>query len=253
MINSETDRKLREMNLSRMAKEYARQNGNITMDTIPFEDRFRMLVDEEYSGRKDAGIKRLIKKSGILLTDACPRNLYTGAERQLEYIAVQNLSTCNFIRENRNVIITGSTGSGKTWLASCIGVSACRQGIPVVYASLEDFCNDIAASEDDLKLRKNTFRHYTKCRLLIIDEFLRCPLSAENAGRLLRIIDYRYDHDAPVIFCSQYVWEKWFDKLGDKATAEALIDRIKNRAYIMKIVSSGKSMREITGGEPVEL
>ena len=131
MINSETDRKLREMNLSRMAKEYARQNGNITMDTIPFEDRFRMLVDEEYSGRKDAGIKRLIKKSGILLTDACPQNLYTGAERQLAYIAVQNLSTCNFIRENRNVIITGSTGSGKTWLASCIGVSACRQGIPL--------------------------------------------------------------------------------------------------------------------------
>ena len=122
MINNTTIDKLIEMRLTSMADAFRLQMDDSSMKEVPFEDRFGMLVDIEYTSRKNNRLKRLIKRAQFEQPDACVSDIDYKHGRKLNKTLIQNLATCDYMTEYRNIFITGATGSGKSYLARALDV-----------------------------------------------------------------------------------------------------------------------------------
>ena len=129
MINQSTIDKLIEMRLSSMADAFRIQMNDPSMKEVPFEDRFGMLVDVEYTNRKNNRLKRLIRKAELEQPDASIAAIDYQSGRKLNKALISRLATCEYITEYRNIFITGATGSGKTYMACAFGMEACKQKV----------------------------------------------------------------------------------------------------------------------------
>jgi len=244
MLNEDTKRKLIEMRMSTMASEFAAQLDNPEYGKLSFDERFGMLVDAEYLNRKNNRQQRLMRKAGFSYPGACVEDIDYRPDRDLNPELLLRLGTCNYIRENHNVIIQGATGSGKTYLACALGVAAVRQFYSVKYVRLPDLLSDLQAAR-----MMGTFRSvvdsYAKVKLLILDEWLLYPLADDTSRDLLELAERRY-HVASTIFCSQFSTQGWYDKIPNPLLAEAICDRIVHDSYTITV--KGKdSMRKVNG------
>ena len=148
MTNQSTIDKLIEMRLSSMADSFRIQMADPTMKEVPFEDRFGMLVDVEYTNRKNNRLKRLIRQAELEQPDASIAAIDYQSGRKLNKALISRLVTCEYISEYRNIFITGATGSGKTYLACAFGMEACKQYYTVKYVRLPDLLLDMQAARD---------------------------------------------------------------------------------------------------------
>jgi len=135
MTTQSTIDKLIEMRLTAMSDAFIIQKDDPKMKDVPFEDRFGMLVDLEYSNRKSNSLKRLIKNAGFNQTDASIIDINYTSGRKLNRELISRLATCEYITEHRNLFITGATGSGKTYMACAFGMEACKQRFKTKYAA----------------------------------------------------------------------------------------------------------------------
>lgn len=242
MIYEETKRKMREMHLSAMRDALEQQMLDSSAFSMSFEDRLGMLIDAEYLARKNNKLKRLMKAASFTDPSACIEALDFLPERRLNKELIMLLSTCQFIEDKRNVIVQGPTGSGKTFLATALGVCAVKRFYYVKYIRLPDLMCDVR-----IALANNTFRQlinaYAKFRLLILDEWLLYPLSEEDSRNLLEIVDCRSRYGS-TIFCSQFEVQGWYDKIADPLIAEAVCDRIVHNAYTVTL-GGKESMRKL--------
>ena len=126
MTNQSTIDKLIEMRLTAMSDAFITQNSDPKMKDVPFEDRFGMLVDVEYTSRKNNSLKRLIRSAAFDQPDAYVADINYTSGRKLNRTLIERLSTCEYIAEHRDIFITGATGSGKTYLACAFGMEACK-------------------------------------------------------------------------------------------------------------------------------
>ena len=126
MTNQSTIDKLIEMRLTAMADAFRIQMDDPAMKEVPFEDRFGMLVDVEYSNRKNNRLKRLIRQAEFEQPDASIAAIDYHSGRKLNKALINRLATCEYITEYRNIFITGATGSGKTYMACAFGMEACK-------------------------------------------------------------------------------------------------------------------------------
>ena len=138
MTTQSTIDKLIEMRLTSMSDAFRTQISDSKMKEIPFEDRFGMLVDIEYSNRKSNSLKRLIRNAGFDQPDAYIGDINYTSGRKLNRELIERLATCEYITEHRNLFITGATGSGKTYLACAFGMEACKQRYKTKYIRLPD-------------------------------------------------------------------------------------------------------------------
>ena len=138
MINQSTTDKLIEMRLTAMADAFRIQMDDYSMKDISFEDRFGMLVDVEYTSRKNNRLKRIIRNAELEQPDACIAGIDYRSGRKLNKALINRLATCEYIAEYRNIFITGATGSGKTYMACAFGMEACKQYYTVKYVRLPD-------------------------------------------------------------------------------------------------------------------
>lgn len=251
MLNQSTTDKLIEMRLSTMADAFRIQLEEPKLKDVPFEDRFGMLVDIEYTNRKNNRLKRLIRNADLEQSDASIPGIDYSSGRKLNKALIHRLATCEYIAEYRNVFITGAAGSGKTYMACAFGMEACKQYYSVKYVRLPDLLLDLEAARDEGVFQK-ILSKYTKPMLLILDEWLLMKLNEAESKNLFELIHKRRKKTS-TIFCSQFREEGWYERLGgdDNPLADAIMDRIVYDAYKVNIESTDPSkdmsMREVYG------
>lgn len=240
MINDETKRKLRELNLSEIITLLELQQKDINCVTLPFDERFQRIADYLYQEKYNGKIQRLIKLSKFRLPKAEVNDIYFH-ERGIDRNLLGELSTGQFIHSNTNVIFQGFTGSGKTFLACAIGKQACKQQIRTKYIRLPDLL--VEHDEASLVSKSNTklLKKYSSYGLLILDEWLFEDTSEEEQHFLFELIERRHDQSSTV-FCTQYKQVDWHSRLGGGVHADAIMDRIIHNAVWVE--TGNLNMRE---------
>ena len=210
-----------------------------------------MLVDIEYSSRKSNRLKRLIKNAGFDQPEASVVDIDYTSGRKLNKDLILRLATCDYITEYLNVFITGATGCGKTYIACALGMEACKQYYNTKYVRMPDFLMDLEIARTEGNYRK-VMAKYSNPVLLILDEWMLLKPTDTEQKDIFEIL-HRRRKKSSTIFCSQYVFEEWYDQLGGEASplADAIIDRIAHDSYQINITSidaeHDRSMREVYG------
>lgn len=251
MTNQSTIDKLMEMRLTAMADAFHSQQDDPKLKTVPFEDRFGMLVDIEFSSRKNNRLKRLIKNAGFDQPDASIMDINYTSGRKLNKELIRRLATCEYITEHRNLFITGATGCGKTYMACAFGMEACKQYFNTRYVRLPDLLIDLELARTDGTYKK-VMAKYANPLVLILDEWLLLKPTEAEQRDIFELL-HRRRKKSSTIFCSQYERSEWYDQLGGDASplADAIIDRIAHDSYVINIISidpeKDRSMREVYG------
>ena len=251
MTNQSTIDKLMEMRLTAMADAFRSQQDDPKLKTVLFEDRFGMLVDIEFSSRKNNRLKRLIKNAGFDQPDASIMNINYTSGRKLNKELIRRLATCEYMTEHRNLFITGTTGCGKTYMACAFGLEACKQYFNTRYVRLPDLLIDLEPAGTDGTYKKVMAR-YSNPLVLILDEWLLLKPTEAEQRDIFEFLHRRWKKSS-TIFCSQYERSEWYDQLGGDANllADAIIDRIAHDSYVINITSidpkKDRSMREVYG------
>ena len=235
--------KLYGMRLSVMAQADRDQEEMPGVDDMTFDERFSMIVDAEWDARRVNKRTRLLRRAGFSDPDANVADIRYDPDRKLSKAKMLELSNCEWIRAHRNVVLTGASGSGKSWVANALGVAACNAFYSVRYVRLPQMLDELSVDKDEqwLKTKKN----YLKCDLLILDDWLLEKVEGGKARELLEIVEGRL-RSGSLLICSQFAPSGWHAKLGEGAIADAVIDRIIYRSEMIHI-EGDESMRKRIG------
>lgn len=241
MMTQATTSKLHEMKLFGMAHGFENQLESPQSGRLSFEERFGLLVDQEHTYRDNRRLQRLLKAAKLRET-ACVEDIDYRAERGLDRAEIASLSLCNWIQHGHNLIVTGPTGSGKTWMACALATQACRLGMTVSFQRLPLLLEDLAVSHGDGSFRKR-LSQLAKVDLLILDDFGLAALNAIGRNDMLEIIESRSGAMATLI-TSQLPVDRWHDYLsgGNPTVADAILDRLVSGSQRLEI--KGESMRK---------
>lgn len=240
MSIEQTIDKLHEMRLTTMAKAFRNQQESGGFDEIPFAERFSMLVDAEWDSRRVNKRIRLLKTARFSAPEANVADIRYDSDRGLDKSQILELSNCCWVKAKRNIVITGASGAGKTWIACALGVAACNSFYSVRYARLPEMIDELVAERDEewLKAKKK----YIKCDVLIIDDWLLEAVRVKGAREILEIVESR-QRQGSLILCSQFAPSAWHPKLGEGAIADAVIYRIIYNSHMVHI-DGAESMRK---------
>ena len=202
MTSQVTIDKLIEMKLTSMADAFRIQENDPSMKELSFEDRFGMLVDNEYTSRKNNRLKRLIKNAQFDQPSASIADIDYTSGRKLNKDLIRRLASCEYIADYRNIFITGATGSGKSFMACAFGMEACKHYYNTKYVRLPDLLIDLKTARDSGTYRK-VMSKYANPILLILDEWLLLKPTQEEQQDILELLHRRRKRSS-TIFCSQY-------------------------------------------------
>jgi DNA replication protein DnaC len=241
MMNEETRRKLRELNLGEMISAFDLQDEDNSYITLPFDDRIQMVVDYTYQEKYNSKVQRLIKLSKFRITNATVEDIHY-VDRGLDRQVITEISTCQFIHSCSNIAFHGFTGSGKSFLGCAIGKQACKKGIRTRYIRMQD----LLTMRDEATLMpkgvSKLIKQFSGFDLLLLDEWLIDELSEDELKFVYEIFERRHD-TASTIFCTQYKKEDWHTRLGGEVHADAIMDRIVHNT--IWIYSGNLNMREV--------
>lgn len=241
MPNETTMNKLYEMRLSTLARAYRDQENDTTTSSMNFDERFSLLIDAEWDSRRINKRTRLLRSANFSATGANLIDIRYDSDRNLNKDKIEDLSRCRWIQDGLNLIITGSTGAGKSWLACALGVCACNNFHSVKYARLPRLLDELSLARETDNYKKWQKR-YIKCDLLIIDDWLLVKLTEAEAREVLEIIEARHGVSSTML-CSQHSPGGWHAKLGEGAIADAVIDRLVYNSHTIHI-EGAESMRK---------
>ena len=243
MASQSTMDKLYGMRLSVMAQAYRDQEESPGAADMTFDERFAMVVDAEWDARRANKRTRLLRQAAFAEPEANVADVRYDADRKLDRAKIAELSNCEWIKNHRNVLVTGASGAGKSWIACALGVAACNAFFSVRYVRLPEMLDELTVVKDEEWLKAK--KRYLKCDLLILDDWLLERVDGKGARELLEVVEGRL-RTGSLIICSQFSPAGWHAKLGEGAIADAVIDRIVYRSDIIHI-EGDESMRTRMG------
>jgi DNA replication protein DnaC len=242
MLTHPTLNKLQTLRLNGMYHALSEQLTMPAIDTLSFDERLGLLVDRELTERDSKRLKTRLQQAKLRQA-ACLEDLDYRHPRGLDKALMMHLASCQWVREHHNVLITGPTGIGKTWLACALAQKACREGWSALYLRLPRLLAELAVSKGDGRYGK-LMTSLAKTDVVILDDWALAPLGDENRRDVLELLEDRHDRRATVV-TSQLPVEHWHEALGEPTLADAILDRLVHNAY--KILLKGDSMRKRLG------
>lgn len=230
---------LKEMKLPAMAQTYLEQAGDPNEELKPFEERFSSLVTSEWDSRRSKRISRLMKAATLRYQDASFDDSLNDASRKLDTEIIGDLCKGRWVREGKNLLITGMTGAGKTYLSNAYCVEAIQHFCTVRYLKASRLMEEMEKARANQQYM-DYIDKASRLDLLVIDDFGLMQLDIDKCRDLFEIIDSREGRKSTVIV-SQYPVSSWFEMFKNDTYADACMSRITNKAY--RIEMNGRNMR----------
>lgn len=239
MLHNQTLEKLHALKLHGMAEAFREQLQSPACDPLSFAERFGMLVDRQWDWKEEARMKRYLQAARLKLP-ACIEDIDFRTPRGIDRAMLMGLASCDWVRHHRNVLVTGPTGVGKTFIACALAHKACREGHRALYIRCPRLFQQLALARADGSYGKLLAR-IAKVHVLLIDDLGLAPMSDSDRRDLLEIIEDRHGCASTVV-TSQLPLELWHDNVGDPTLADAILDRLVHNAH--RIELKGASMRK---------
>jgi DNA replication protein DnaC len=239
VLTNATVEKMHALKLTALAEAFQAQLGRPEFQDLDFAERVGMLVDAEWTSREQRKQRRRLR-AARLRHQACLEDVDWAAPRGLDRSVILSLGTCGFIQDHRNLLITGSTGVGKSYLACAFAERACRSGYSAYYIRAPRLYQELAVSRADGSYGR-LLQRLTRTDLLVIDDWGLAPLKEPERRDLLEVVEDRHQN-ASTLIASQLPVKAWYDAIADPTLADAICDRLIPGAH--KIHMKGPSMRQ---------
>lgn len=240
MLKQPTIEKLKDLRLDAMASAWLEQQKKPDLAKLDFDERLGLLVDAEWLHRENKRLGRCLKEAKLRISQACVEDIDYPARRELDRAVVRQLATCRWIDEHQNVVITGATGTGKTYIACALAQQACRKGHRALYRRASRLADELTLARADGTYTR-ALAKLARAEVLVIDDWGHAPLKDPDRRDLVEVLDDRYGLRS-TIMTSQLPVAKWHDHIGDPTSADAICDRILHNAH--RIVLKGPSRRK---------
>jgi DNA replication protein DnaC len=231
---------LRALRLDGMLAALNDQATTAAADALPFTERLSLLVQREVDWRDDKRLERLLKAAKLKVSSASMQDIDWRASRGLDRNLLTQLTGCDWVRNGHNVLVTGATGAGKTWLACALGHQAARAGFTVLYTRATRLLEELRVAHGDGSFSRR-LTQLAKLDVLILDDFALAPVTATERNDLLELIDDRVGSRSTVI-TSQLPVNAWHEYLAEPTLADAILDRVVHASH--RIVLRGESLRK---------
>jgi DNA replication protein DnaC len=233
MLTEPTIDKLRGMRLGTMADAWLTQRADPKINELDFDTRFGILVDAEHLARDNKRLSRVLRAAKLRIPGACIEDIDFAPKRELDRAVIRQLGTCTWIASHANVIITGATGTGKSYVACALAQQACRSGYRVAYRRMPRLIEELALAHADGTYTRLLGR-LAKIDVLVLDDWGIAPLRDQERRDMLEIVEDRHGARATIL-TSQLPVENWHDYVGDPTIADALLDRVVHTAHRIKL------------------
>ena len=241
-MNEHTLNQLRSLRLDGMVRALEDQAVSTAASALGFDERFSLVVQRQVSWRDDRRVARLLKSAKLKVSGACIEDINWRASRALDSSLVAALATGDWIRRAQNLLMTGATGCGKTWLACALAHQAARAGFSVLYTRAARLFDELQVAHGDGSFARR-LAQLAKLDLLVIDDFAISPIGAAERNDLLEVLDDRVGTRSTLI-TSQLPVRAWHTYLDDPTLADAILDRVVHCSH--KIELKGRSLRDQT-------
>lgn len=240
MLNEPTLEKLRAMRLDGMAAGWLEQQKTTGATKLGFDERFGMLVDGEWVHRENRRLGRALREAKLKLGQACIEDIDFPPKRELDKSVVRQLASCRWVQEHQAILITGATGTGKTYVACALAQQACRKGFRAIYRRASRLFDELRLARADGTYARLLTR-FARVDVLVIDDFAISPVKDDERRDLLEILEDRHGTRSTIV-SSQLPPSGWHDYLADPTLADAICDRIVHHAH--RLVLKGPSRRK---------
>jgi DNA replication protein DnaC len=239
MLNHPTLEQLNKLRLTGMATALQEQWEIEGINDMGFEERLGLLVEREAVVRETRRLQTRLRKAK-LRQNACIEDINFRQPRGLDKSLVTRLADCQWVRKQQNLIITGPTGVGKSYLACAFAQKACREGLSAIYLRISRLFEDLSLAKGDGRYIK-MLTTFAKTDLLVLDDYGLAKLNQEQRHDLLEILEDRHGLKSMLV-TSQLPVEHWHEQIGDPTLADAILDRLIHNAHTINL--KGGSMRK---------